>query len=120
GSGAFGVPILELLLGHGSVELVGVVSAPDDPRKGAVPVARRAREAGLPLLQPSRLRDPAPLAAIEALGPELGVLADYGRLVPAAIIALPRHGILNVHPSLLPRHRGASPIAASIGAGDPE
>lgn len=120
GSGAFGVPILELLVGHGSVALVGVISVPDDPRKGAVPVARRAREAGLPLLQPSRLRDPASLAAIEALGPELGVLADYGRLVPAAIIALPRHGILNVHPSLLPRHRGASPIAASIGAGDPE
>jgi methionyl-tRNA formyltransferase len=120
GSGAFGVPILELLLGHGSVELVGVVSVPDNSRNGAVPVARRAREAGLPLLQPSRLRDPASLAAIAALGPELGVLADYGRLVPAAIIALPRHGILNVHPSLLPRHRGSSPIAAAIEAGDPE
>jgi len=120
GSGAFAVRILELLLGHPAVKLAGVVSVPDDPRKGAVPVARRARAAGLPLLQPSRLRDPASLAAIEALKPELGVLADYGRLVPTAIIALPRHGILNVHPSLLPRHRGASPIAATIAAGDTE
>lgn len=118
GSGAFGVPILELLLAHPSVKVAGVVSVPDDPRKGAVPVARRARDAGLTLLQPVRLRDPAALDAIESLEPELGVLADYGRLVPAAIIALPRHGILNVHPSLLPRHRGASPIAASIRAGD--
>ena len=120
GSGAFGVPILDLLVGHPSVTVVGVVSVPDDLRKGAVPVALRAREAGLPLLQPRRLRDPASFAAIEALHPELGVLADYGRLVPSAIIALPRHGILNVHPSLLPRHRGASPISAAIAAGDPE
>jgi methionyl-tRNA formyltransferase len=120
GSGAFAVPILEVLLAHPSVKVVGVVSVPDDPRKGAVPVARRAREAGLPLVQPRRLREPASLAAIEALEPELGVLADYGRLVPSAMIALPPHGILNVHPSLLPRHRGASPIAAAIEAGDAE
>jgi methionyl-tRNA formyltransferase len=114
------VPILELLLTHPSVKLVGVVSVPDDPRNGTVPVALRAREAGLPLLQPGRLRDPGSLAEIEALEPELGVLADYGLLVPPAIIALPRHGILNVHPSLLPRHRGASPIPAAIAAGDAE
>ena len=120
GSGAFAVPSLELLLAHPLVHVAGVVSAPDDPRKGAVPVARRARDAGLPLLQPRRLRDPASISAIEALRPEVGVLADYGRLVPPAIIALPRRGILNVHPSLLPRHRGASPIPAAIAGGDPE
>jgi methionyl-tRNA formyltransferase len=120
GSGAFAVPILELLLTHPSVTVVGVVSVPDDPRTGAVPVAVRAREAGLPLLQPRRLRESESLAAIEALQPELGVLADYGRIVPPAMIALPPQGILNIHPSLLPRHRGASPIPAAIAAGDPE
>ncbi|HYN69202.1 MAG TPA: methionyl-tRNA formyltransferase [Candidatus Eisenbacteria bacterium] len=120
GSGAFAVPILETLLAHPSVKLVGVVSVPDDARRGAVPVARRASDGGLALLQPRRLRDPESLAAIAALDPELGVLADYGRIVPPAILALPRHGFLNVHPSILPRHRGASPIAAAIAAGDPE
>ncbi|HEX7172418.1 MAG TPA: methionyl-tRNA formyltransferase, partial [Candidatus Limnocylindria bacterium] len=60
------------------------------------------------------------IGEIAALRPELGVLADYGRIVPAAILDLPSHGILNVHPSLLPRHRGAAPVAGTIMAGDPE
>jgi methionyl-tRNA formyltransferase len=84
-----------------------------------VPVARRARELGLPLLQPDRVRSPEAVAAIAALRPDLGVLADYGQIVPAAVLAIPPHGILNIHPSALPRHRGASPIAATIAAGDP-
>ena len=125
GSGAFGVPILDALATAPEVALVGVVSAPDRPagRHGALratPVAARARELGLPLLQPARIRDDAAIAEIAALRPALGVLADYGRIVPPAILELPRHGILNVHPSLLPRHRGASPIPATILAGDPE
>ncbi len=103
---------------------MAVVSPPDRPvgRRAAVtptPVAARARELGLRLLQPARIRDDEAVAAIAALRPELGVLADYGRIVPSAILELPPHGILNVHPSLLPRHRGASPIAATILAGDP-
>jgi methionyl-tRNA formyltransferase len=125
GSGAFGLPILDALATAPEVELVGVVSAPDRPagRHGAVqatPVAARARELGLRLLQPARIRDDAAIAEIAALRPALGVLADYGRIVPPAILDLPRHGILNVHPSLLPRHRGASPLPATILAGDRE
>ena len=54
-----------------------------------------------------------------ALEPELAVLADYGQIVPPALLELP-HGALNLHPSLLPRHRGATPIPAAILAGDPE
>ena len=124
GSGGFAIPILEALAGAPRIDLVGVVSAPDRPagRRGeptAVPVARRARELGLPLLQPDRVRSPEAVAAIAALRPDLGVLADYGQIVPAAVLAIPPHGILNVHPSALPRHRGASPIAATIAAGDP-
>lgn len=123
GSGAFAVPILDALAAAPEVVLVGVVSAPDRPagRGGApsaVPVAVRARELGLPLLQPPGIRGGEVLAAIGALGPDLGVLADYGRIVPPAILELPPRGILNVHPSLLPRHRGATPIPATILAGD--
>jgi methionyl-tRNA formyltransferase len=75
---------------------------------------------GLATLTPVRLRDPATLDEIRALAPELLVLADYGRLVPLALLELPRHGALNLHPSLLPRHRGAIPIPAAILAGDAE
>lgn len=124
GSGAFAVPILDALVADPLVRVVGVVTAPDRPagRGGAptpVPVARRAAERSLPLLQPARIREPAAIEAIGALAPALGVLADYGRLVPRGILAIPRHGILNVHPSLLPRHRGATPVPATILAGDP-
>lgn len=124
GSGEFAVPILEALVAAPEVELVGVVSAPDRPagrggNPSPTPVAARARRLGLTLLQPARIRDEASVAEIAALRPGLGVLADYGRIVPAAILGLPAHGILNVHPSLLPRHRGASPIPATILAGDP-
>jgi methionyl-tRNA formyltransferase len=124
GSGAFAVPILDELVAHPLVRVVGVVSAPDRPagRGGAptpVPVARRAAERSLPLLQPARIRDEDAIGAFRALAPDLGVLADYGRLVPPAILGIPAHGILNVHPSLLPRHRGATPVPATILAGDP-
>jgi methionyl-tRNA formyltransferase len=125
GSGSFGVPILEALVSSPVTDVVGVISAPDRPiGRGAVvtpvPVAARARELGLPLIQPDRIRDPAAVEAVAALRPVLGVLADYGQIVPAAILDLPPRGILNVHPSLLPRHRGATPIPAAILAGDRE
>lgn len=123
GSGEFAVPILDALLAAPEVRLVGVVAAPDRPsgRRAeltAVPVARRARELGLPLLQPVRLRAPEAVEDVVALRPELGVLADYGQIVPASLLAVPSHGILNVHPSALPRHRGATPIPATIASGD--
>jgi methionyl-tRNA formyltransferase len=125
GSGEFGVPILDALIRHPRVVLTGVVAAPDRPagRGGAltaVPVAARARELDLPLLEPARLRDPAFVEALRELRPELGVLADFGRLVPPAVLELPSHGFLNVHPSLLPRHRGAAPVAGAILEGDRE
>jgi methionyl-tRNA formyltransferase len=75
---------------------------------------------GLPLLTPERLRDPAFLETLAVLRPAVGVLADYGRLLPAAVLDLVPRGILNLHPSLLPRHRGATPIPAALLAGDAE
>jgi methionyl-tRNA formyltransferase len=118
------VPILDALSTAPEVQLVGVVTAPDRPagRRAEltrVPVARRALELGLPLLQPPRLRASDAVAAVAALDLDLGVLADYGQIVPGSVLDLPPHGILNVHPSALPRHRGATPIPATIAAGDP-
>ena len=125
GSGAFAVPVLEAFAAASEVVLVAVVTAPPRPVgragvAGQTPVGERAGLLRLPVLTPERLRDPAVVADLAALHPEVGVLADYGKLLPPAILDLPPHGILNLHPSLLPRHRGATPIPAAIFEGDAE
>ena len=123
GSGAFAVPILEVLAGAPEAKLVAVVTAP--PRRSGRGLEERpsvvgawAAERGTPVLTPRRLRDAEALAAVAAFRPDLLVLADYGRIVPHDWLELPPHGALNVHPSLLPRHRGAAPVPAAIIAGD--
>ena len=125
GSGDFAVPIIAALARHPRVELAGVVTAPG--RAGGhgglppgSPVGRWAAEAGIPTLSPSRLRDPDAMAQVAGFAPQLMVLADYGQIVPRELLELPPSGALNLHPSLLPRHRGASPIPATILAGDSE
>jgi methionyl-tRNA formyltransferase len=100
------------------------VAAPPRPagRKGvetATPIQSAAIALGVPVLTPARLRDPDTVADILALRPALVILADYGQIVPPPLLDLP-HGALNLHPSLLPRHRGASPVPATILAGDEE
>ena len=125
GSGVFGVPTLRRLAEHPSVELVSVVTAPPRPvgRRQVLtstPIGVLAVELGLaPVLTPARLRAPEGIAEILALAPGLAVLADYGQIVPPALLDLP-HGALNLHPSALPRWRGAAPIPATILAGDRE
>jgi methionyl-tRNA formyltransferase len=125
GSGGFGRESLWRLAEHPDIELVGVVTAPPRPagrggRLTTTPVHDAARHAEVrPILTPPRLREPAALSEVLGLGPVLLVLADYGQIVPSALLELP-HGALNLHPSLLPRHRGASPIPATILAGDHE
>ena len=124
GTGAFAVPIVNALAHHSLADLVAVVTAPQ--RQGSrgrptdPPVAAWATEHGLPMLRPDRLRAPDSVAQIADLQPELLVLADYGQIVPSVLLDLPPRGALNVHPSLLPRHRGATPIPAAILAGDAE
>jgi methionyl-tRNA formyltransferase len=123
GSGSVARPALTRLLASDIVEIEAVITAPPRPagRKGVLtptPVAELAAAQGLPLRTPAALRDPSVQAALEASGAELIVLADYGRIIPGAILDLPRHGALNIHPSLLPRHRGAAPVVATILAGD--
>jgi methionyl-tRNA formyltransferase len=125
GSGSFGRESLWRLEDHPDVRLVGVVTAPPRPagRKQALTpsvIDDAAGHLGLrTVLRPERLRASDSIAAVLALEPELLVLADYGQIVPASLLEL-RHGALNLHPSLLPRHRGATPIPAAILAGDTE
>ena len=123
GSGSVALPALERLLDSGLVSVDAAVTAPPRPagRKGrltATPVADLAARRGLSIRTPVSLRDESVQEALRALGPELIVLADYGRLIPAGVLEMPRHGALNIHPSLLPRHRGAVPVQAAILAGD--
>jgi methionyl-tRNA formyltransferase len=123
GSGAFAGPALQALALDPAAELVGVVTAPPRPagRKlpsVGTPVAQMSAELGIgSILTPTRLRDPAAVAEILALDPSLIVLADYGQIVPPALLAV-GDGALNLHPSMLPRHRGATPVPATILAGD--
>ena len=125
GSGQFGVDSLRRLAAHDDVDLVGVVTAKPRPagrsqQLTGTPVYDHASAAGIrSILTPARLRAPESIAAVLALEPDLLVLADYGQIVPAELLGL-RHGALNLHPSLLPRHRGATPIPAAILAGDAE
>jgi methionyl-tRNA formyltransferase len=108
------------------VDLVGVVTAP--PRPAGRKLELRASPIGQEadgcvgvktILTPDRLRDREAIDSVLALRPDIAILADYGQLVPAPILDLPL-GALNLHPSLLPRHRGATPIPATILAGDKE
>lgn len=122
GSPEFAVPTLEALAT--TYQVVGVVTQPDRPAgRGRnltpPPVKMAALRLGVPILQPARLRDPAATAAVARWEPDLIVVAAYGQILRPDILALPRHGCLNVHASLLPRWRGAAPVPAAIRAGDP-
>jgi methionyl-tRNA formyltransferase len=122
GTPQFAVPTLTHLLGSRH-EVCGVVTQPDRPRgRGQKvtdgPVKALAVAAGLPVLQPERLRDPAVASVLTAWQPDLGVVAAYGQIVPDSLLALPRFGMINVHPSLLPRYRGAAPVHRAVIAGD--
>ena len=122
GTPRFAVPSLERLL-TGPHTVVGAVTQPDRPRgRGYVPadgpVKRVALRYQLPILQPDRLRDEAFLAAVRALGADIGVVAAYGKILPEALLAIPPRGLLNVHASLLPLYRGAAPVHRAVMAGD--
>jgi methionyl-tRNA formyltransferase len=124
GTPAFARTALAALMARGHTVAL-VLSQPDRPagrgqRLTASPVAQLAREHGLPLYQPERLRDPATHAPIAAAQADLMVVAAYGLILPQAVLDLPRLGCLNIHASLLPRWRGAAPVQRAIEAGDPE
>jgi methionyl-tRNA formyltransferase len=123
GSPAFSVPSLRAV--QSSFDLVGVVTQPDRPagrgrRVQQSEVKRAAVERSIPVLQPVRLKDPEALRQLQSWEPDVIVLAAFGQLVPPMILGLPGHGCVNVHPSLLPRWRGASPIQTAILQGEKE
>lgn len=123
GSPAFALPTLQTLAAHYPV--VGVITQPDQPAgRGRTltppPVKTLAAQLALPVIQPRRLRDPEPMAQLHAWNPDLIVVAAFGQILRPNVLALPPHGCLNVHASLLPRWRGAAPIQASILHGDAE
>lgn len=88
-------------------------------RSSPSPVKRLALDYGLPVLQPDRLNDERFLAALEEFELDVGVVVAYGRILPATVLTAPRLGMINVHASLLPKYRGAAPVARAILAGEP-
>lgn len=124
GSPQFAVHPLAALAAAGH-EIAAVITQPDRPagrerRLTPPPVKVAAKALGLPVLQPETLRDPAVVAQLVALAPEAGVVAAYGEILRKHVLAIPPLGYLNIHPSLLPLHRGPTPVAGAILAGDAE
>jgi methionyl-tRNA formyltransferase len=125
GTPDFAVPSLETLLRRKD-DVAAVVTQPDRPRGRShstlapPPVKTRALAAGLPVLQPNRPTGPEFESALRDLAPDLGVVVAYGHILKPAVLGIPRLGMVNVHASLLPRHRGAAPIQYAILEGDPE
>lgn len=121
GTPDFAVPTLDAVAREHEVVLV--VAQPDKPsgrgmKMHAPPVAVRARELGLPVLQPPKIRSEDVLAEMARTEPDVGVVIAYGKILPASLLSIPKHGFLNVHASVLPQWRGAAPIQRSIEAGD--
>lgn len=105
------------------LEIITIITAPDKPvgRKQEPlpsPVKKWAEENRLPVLQPQKIRDSEWIKKIQELNPDLIILCAYGQIVPKEILEIPKYGALNIHPSLLPKYRGASPIHAAILNGD--
>jgi methionyl-tRNA formyltransferase len=124
GTPDFAVPGLRALISS-SHEVVGLVSQPDRPkgrgqRLQPTPTKTVAEPAGIPVLQPSRLKEEAFADALRALAPDLGVVAAYGRIIPERILEVPRLGMIIIHASILPRYRGAAPVHRAVINGDPE
>ena len=123
GTPAFVVPTLDALWTDPSVEVVAVYTPPDRARgRGrifeATPVKRRAQELGIPVEQPATLRNAPTVQRLVSYAPDVVVVAAYGRLLPTDALTVPPFGCLNLHPSLLPRHRGPSPVVGAILADD--
>ncbi|HAM40455.1 MAG TPA: methionyl-tRNA formyltransferase [Candidatus Omnitrophica bacterium] len=120
GTSAFAVPVLEAVVGS-THQVIRCITQPDRPQGRGLepqpsPVKLAAQRVGCPCEEPTDLR--ASADALRQLTPDVGVVVAYGRLIPRELFTVPRHGMLGVHPSLLPRDRGAGPIAWAILHGD--
>jgi methionyl-tRNA formyltransferase len=124
GTPAFAMPTLEALL-RTSHRVVGIVTQQDRPRgrgqkSAEPPIKARGRAAGVPVLQPERLKDDAFLDSLVRLDSDLGVVAAYGKHLTDKVLSIPRLGLFTVHASLLPRYRGAAPIHRAVMNGERE
>ena len=123
GTPSFAVPVLAGLTGLDGWDVAGVYTPPDRPagrgRKAqSSPEKESALEHGIPVHQPASLRSAEAQAELAALQPDAIIVAAYGKLLPPPVLELPPLGCFNLHPSLLPRHRGPSPVATAIMEGD--
>ncbi|HBA87090.1 MAG TPA: methionyl-tRNA formyltransferase [Geobacter sp.] len=124
GTPEFACPTLRVLIQRGE-NVVAVVTQPDRPKgRGQQtlppPVKVLAREHGIPVLQPVKVRHPESIEEIRALRPDLIVVVAFGQILPKALLEIPKHGCINVHASLLPRYRGAAPLNWCIINGEAE
>lgn len=124
GTPEFAVPSLEILIGNG-YPIVTVVTQPDRPKgRGRIPAAPPvkifAERYGLPVVQPERVRDREFMGYFSGLSPDMAVVAAFGQILPREILEIPKMGCINVHPSLLPKYRGAAPINWAIIKGELE
>jgi methionyl-tRNA formyltransferase len=125
GTGEIGVPALRSLLNSAEHQLVGVVTQPDKPagraqRIEAPPIKVALAGSALPIFQPARIKREEAVAEICGLAPDVIVVMAYGQILPRSVLEIPRVACLNLHASLLPRHRGAAPIQGAIVAGERE
>ena len=124
GSGAFGLPSLSALI-KAKENLVAVITAPDKPKGRGLklnetPIKEKAISYNLPVLQPEDTKEPYFREALFSLNPDLGILIAFGSILNKEIINLPKMGIINLHPSLLPKYRGSAPIPRAIIKGEKE
>jgi len=123
GTPDFALHTLQGLLDFG-VDLCAVYTQPDRPRGrgkklAPPPVKELAERYRIPVYQPLKLRDPAVVEELRALGPDLIVVVAYGQILPKSVLDIPKYGCINVHASLLPRYRGAAPINKAVVDGEP-
>ena len=123
GTPAFVVPVLEALLAEAEVQVVGIYTQPDRPKgRGRTveltPVKSAGVNLGLPVFQPASLRSARAQQELADLRPDVILVAAYGRFLPPEVLDLPPHGCLNLHPSLLPKYRGPSPVVTTILDGE--
>jgi methionyl-tRNA formyltransferase len=124
GTGEIGVPVLRSLQQSKEHELVGAITQPDkavgrEQSITAPPIKAALSGSALPIFQPARIKREEAVTEIRALAPDVIVVMAYGQILPRSVLEIPRVACLNLHASLLPRHRGAAPIQAAIVAGDP-
>ena len=123
GTPSFAVPTLKHLLSRPEFNVLGVISQPDRPRGrgqqlSISPVKDVALSAHLPVHQPEKIRAPEVQQLLEELAPDVIVIIAYGQIIPARLLAIPKHGWINLHASLLPKYRGAAPIHWAVANGE--